>query len=146
MNGFRASWGGRCGSGDGATRRRDGGDGVASRGQARGPAPTGSSLRNATDYVVNVDAHDTPSCDVTYPIQNTDPRDITLSDVVQRIKSLTTAHYRHAVTTDGWPPFPGRLWQRNYYERIIRDDRALANIRRYISANPRNWIEPRRYP
>jgi len=27
----------------------------------------------------------------------------------------------------------------------LRDGRALANIRRYIRANPRNWIEPRRY-
>jgi putative transposase len=31
------------------------------------------------------------------------------------------------------------VWQRNYYERIIRDERALNNIRRYIQMNPINW-------
>lgn len=29
-----------------------------------------------------------------------------------------------------------RLWQRNYHERVIRNARALNNIRRYIAANP----------
>lgn len=29
-----------------------------------------------------------------------------------------------------------RLWQRNYYERVIRNTRALREIRRYIAANP----------
>ena len=133
-------------------------------GQARGPAPTVTSSRDATSRVVNVvarvtsprDAPDpavnvvargTSPRDATDPVVNVVPRAVTLSDVVQRIKSLTTARYRHAVTTDGWPPFPGRLWQRNYYERIIREERALASIRRYIRSNPRNWIEPRRrYP
>jgi len=34
---------------------------------------------------------------------------------------------------------PGALvWQRNYYERIIRDDEAMA-IRAYIYENPRRW-------
>ena len=31
------------------------------------------------------------------------------------------------------------IWQRNYYEIIIRDARALHNIRRYIRENPANW-------
>jgi len=31
------------------------------------------------------------------------------------------------------------LWQRNYYEHIIRNDRELNNIRRYILNNPLRW-------
>jgi putative transposase len=31
------------------------------------------------------------------------------------------------------------IWQRNYYDIIIRDDRALNNIRRYIRDNPAHW-------
>ncbi|MFN4295179.1 MAG: transposase, partial [Thermoflexales bacterium] len=31
------------------------------------------------------------------------------------------------------------VWQRNYYEHIIRDERALHAIRRYIQENPRRW-------
>ena len=32
-----------------------------------------------------------------------------------------------------------RISHRNYYERIVRDQRALDAIRRYISANPAKW-------
>jgi hypothetical protein len=33
------------------------------------------------------------------------------------------------------------VWQRNYYEHIIRDDRDLQNKTDYIEANPRLWDE-----
>ena len=33
----------------------------------------------------------------------------------------------------------GKLWQRNYYERIIRDARAYENIAAYIRNNPEKW-------
>ena len=64
---------------------------------------------------------------------------MSLADVVQRFKSLTTAKYRRGVHRDGWLPFPGRLWQRNYYERIIRDEEEMNRIRRYIMENPARW-------
>lgn len=35
------------------------------------------------------------------------------------------------------PGFP--VWQRNYYEHIIRNDRELYEIRNYIEYNPINW-------
>lgn len=31
------------------------------------------------------------------------------------------------------------VWQRNYYEHIIRDDEDLNRIREYIKSNPMNW-------
>ena len=31
------------------------------------------------------------------------------------------------------------IWQRNYYEHIIRNDHELNNIRWYILNNPHNW-------
>ena len=34
-----------------------------------------------------------------------------------------------------------KVWQRDYYERIIRDEAALHNIRRYIGQNPARWQE-----
>ena len=37
---------------------------------------------------------------------------------------------------------PGnQLWQRNYYEQIVRDEESLVLIRRYIANNPRRWTE-----
>jgi REP element-mobilizing transposase RayT len=34
-----------------------------------------------------------------------------------------------------------KLWQRNYYEHIVRNERGLVAIREYISRNPLNWAE-----
>jgi REP element-mobilizing transposase RayT len=34
---------------------------------------------------------------------------------------------------------PVKLWQRNYYEHIIRDEQGYSNIARYIAENPFYW-------
>ncbi|MDO8612587.1 MAG: transposase [Dehalococcoidia bacterium] len=66
---------------------------------------------------------------------------LSLPDVVQRFKSLTTAKYRKGVRDSGWQPFAGRLWQRNYYEHVIRNEDDLDRVRRYIAENPLRWDE-----
>ncbi|MDP2673948.1 MAG: transposase [Dehalococcoidia bacterium] len=66
---------------------------------------------------------------------------LSLPDVVHRFKSLTTARYRQAVRDQGWPPFAGRLWQRNYYEHVIRGEDELDRVRQYIAENPLRWDE-----
>lgn len=63
----------------------------------------------------------------------------TLGRVIQAFKSITTVAYIAGVEKFHWPPFPGRLWQRDYYEHIIRNDRDLADIREYIINNPARW-------
>ncbi len=35
--------------------------------------------------------------------------------------------------------FDDKLWQRNYYEHIIRDERSYQNIAEYIINNPPKW-------
>jgi putative transposase len=72
--------------------------------------------------------------------------EVTLSRVVQWFKSGTTAEYRRGVETEGWEPFRGRLWQRTYYDHIVRDERDLERIRTYIEANPGNWHEDEHNP
>lgn len=49
---------------------------------------------------------------------------MTLSEVVRRFKARTT---REAGV---------RLWQPNYYEHVVRNEKALVEIRRYIENNP----------
>ena len=66
---------------------------------------------------------------------------LSLPDVVHRFKSLTTARYRREVRDSGWQPFAGRLWQRNYYEHVIRDEDELDRVRQYIAENPLRWDE-----
>ena len=42
---------------------------------------------------------------------------------------------------------PGNpVWQCNYYEHIIRDDRELQTIRDYIRYNPLKWGEDEENP
>lgn len=66
--------------------------------------------------------------------------------IVQAFKSMTTNAYIHGVNEHGWPPFAGRLWQRNYYERVIRDERELDAARKYILENPLKWHLDRENP
>jgi putative transposase len=35
----------------------------------------------------------------------------------------------------------GVLWQRNYYEQIIRNESELNRVREYIADNPARWGE-----
>ncbi len=68
---------------------------------------------------------------------------LSLPDVVHRFKTMTTKRYADGVKQQGWPRFAGRLWQRNYYEHIIRDEDDLNRIRRYIEENPAKWESDR---
>lgn len=62
-----------------------------------------------------------------------------LRRIVQWLKTMTTNSYIQGVKTLGWEPFYKKLWHRNYYEHIIRDDRAHHNIAEYIKNNPLKW-------
>ena len=64
---------------------------------------------------------------------------ISLAEVVERYKSLTTTRYIQGVKQNGWPPFDRRLWHRNYFERVIRSDQELSRFRQYIEDNPAAW-------
>jgi len=59
---------------------------------------------------------------------------------------MTTKRYTDGVKQHGWTPFPGKLWQRNYYEHIIRNENDLNRIREYIVNNPPTWKSDRENP
>jgi REP element-mobilizing transposase RayT len=69
-----------------------------------------------------------------------------LGRIIQAFKSLTTNAYIRGVNQHGWPTFPGLLWQRNYYERVIRDEEELTATRAYIRDNPAWWGEDAENP
>ena len=70
----------------------------------------------------------------------------TVGDVVGAFKSLTTVEYGRGVRKLDWPPFDRRLWQRNYYERVIRDESEFSRVREYIANNPMEWEFDRENP
>lgn len=70
----------------------------------------------------------------------------TLGDIVGAFKSVTTVEYIRGVKQGRWMPFHKRLWQRNYYEHIIRNERELEAARQYIHDNPANWTSDAERP
>ena len=65
---------------------------------------------------------------------------VSLSGIVCAYKSLTTKAANQAMQT------PGRkLWQRSYYEHIIRDEPDYQGIWQYIDENPQKWEIDRFY-
>ncbi len=57
-----------------------------------------------------------------------------LSAIVQNYKSVTSRLINRARGSPGVV-----IWQRNYYEHVIRGEQDLARIRKYISENPVRW-------
>ena len=64
-----------------------------------------------------------------------------LSSFVAGFKSIVTSRINELRNTPGHP-----VWQRNYYEHIIRDGKSLQNIRQYILNNPLQWNEDKDNP
>ncbi|HGO5849237.1 TPA: transposase, partial [Mannheimia haemolytica] len=58
-----------------------------------------------------------------------------LFDIIQRFKSITTVEYIKNVRHNNWKPFHKKLWQRSYYEHIIRNEEDYLSIVKYIENN-----------
>jgi len=71
--------------------------------------------------------------------QGVAPTRLSLPDVVHRFKTLTTKRYTDGVKNQGWRPFARTLWQRNYWEHIIRSENDIYLTREYIHNNPAQW-------
>ena len=69
----------------------------------------------------------------------------TIGDMMDAFKSITTVEYIRGVKTLGWQPFDGKLWQRNYYEHIIRNEQSYQTISEYIINNPEKWMDDKFY-
>jgi REP element-mobilizing transposase RayT len=67
-------------------------------------------------------------------ISSSEPNPKTLGAIVGQYKSRVTKQINHLRETPGGP-----IWQRNYYDRIIRNDKELQAIRKYIADNPLQW-------
>lgn len=65
----------------------------------------------------------------------------TLDRVVGAFKSIGAAQVNRLLSRTGQP-----LWQRNYYERVIRNDAELQGLRNYIVHNPLKWEDDTENP
>lgn len=65
----------------------------------------------------------------------------TLPDVIRVFKSISAIQVNRALGRTGVS-----VWQRSFYDRIVRSERALQAIRQYIRENPRRWTMDRYNP
>jgi putative transposase len=75
------------------------------------------------------------------PTDNVVPGGPTLGDIMRAFKSISAIAVNRHLERRGQP-----LWQRNYYEHIIRDEEELNRIRDYIIHNPLQWMLDRENP
>ena len=67
----------------------------------------------------------------------------TLGDIVGAFQSITTVEYIRGIKTKNWKPFDKKIWQRNYWEHIIRNKKSYNTISEYIRNNPQKWDDDR---
>ncbi len=112
-------------------------------GAGLGPAPTSQHVENSstvrTDCVHAVTAGSTISVETVGAglrpalpsTANNGPR---LFEIIRAFKSFSSRAINEIRRTPGLP-----VWQRNYFERIIRDEDGLRQARGYILNNPQRW-------
>jgi len=64
---------------------------------------------------------------------------VALSRVIQAFKSISTNEYIRGVRRQGWKKFNYNLWQRSFYDHVIRNEKDLLRVQEYISNNPLQW-------
>jgi REP element-mobilizing transposase RayT len=63
-----------------------------------------------------------------------------ISEIVRQLKTFSARQINQLRNVPGFP-----VWQRDYYEHIVRNDDALDRIRTYITNNPLHWPKDKDY-
>jgi REP element-mobilizing transposase RayT len=64
-----------------------------------------------------------------------------VGSIVLNFKSVTTRSRNHIQRSPG-----ALMWQRNYYDHIIRNEASLQRLRQYIQNNPLSWQQDQLHP
>ena len=68
-----------------------------------------------------------------------------LGNIIWSFKSETTHKYIEWVNKNWWTVFNKKLWQKDFYEHVIRDENWYIKISEYILDNPVKWEEDKFY-
>ena len=63
-----------------------------------------------------------------------------ISAMMRSFKSKTTVEYIRLVRSGAAEPFNGKLWQRSYYDHVIRNQQDFVETWKYIENNPVKWM------
>ncbi len=61
--------------------------------------------------------------------------------MMQWFKTMTTNEYIRCVKEKRLKPFNKKLWQKSYYEHIIRNEDDYIETTQYILENPGRWVD-----
>ena len=64
---------------------------------------------------------------------------VSVPGMMEWFKGFTTYRYGVGVKEQCWPRYHDKLWQRSYYDHVIRNERAFEYIMRYVYENPIRW-------
>lgn len=94
--------------------------------------------------IVIVNDGDSVGAQCIAPLQNAPKRGVTPNNVIPNSLGAIVRGFKSAVTRtiNRLPNPPDHpIWQRNYYEHIIRNEESLNMIRSYVATNPAKWAE-----
>jgi REP element-mobilizing transposase RayT len=97
-------------------------------------------MPNHLHGIIVIDRRDT-ACRAQVEESFSRPISGSLPTIIRSFKSAATKRINQFRDNPGAP-----MWQRNYYERVIRDEQELDGIRQYITGNPAQWVEDKNHP
>jgi len=106
--------------------------------------PTGVEICVGAQHVAPPNYHRAQHAAPLQDVQHVLPANVvpgSLGAIVRSFKSAVTKHIGTSRTSTEMP-----VWQRNYYEHIIRNEKDLLRIRDYILDNPLHWDDDRENP
>jgi putative transposase len=80
-------------------------------------------------------------CPNASPLQPHGTQPGSIGAIIQNFKSITTQRINRISRSNN-----NKIWQRNYYEHIIRTENSLQYIRQYIHHNPLSWHHDQLHP
>jgi len=63
-----------------------------------------------------------------------------LPEIMRWYKTMTTNDYIRAVKAGTLPPFQQKLWQKSYFDHVVRNDEDYEQTWQYIENNPEQWV------
>jgi REP element-mobilizing transposase RayT len=91
------------------------------------------------NHIHGIISIDNPEEKLDIPEKKFEPRKRSLSIVVR--------NYKTAVSIKSRVLYPAiRIWQPRFFDRIIRSEKELHAVRRYIENNPQQWHEDKNNP
>jgi putative transposase len=121
--------------------------GVAGRGGSRtaptttAPTTTAPTATAPTTTTPSTTAPSTTTPSTTAPTDKTPTKRKPLGRLVGAFKTVSTKRINQLRDMPGVP-----FWQRNYWEHVVRNERSLNRIRKYIENNPARWAEDQLHP